>query len=262
MAIKKLTIVNGIIQDKDIDGIPVKIQIVEPKGKRNVRTLVKMKESIGITNHNTGNASPTAGDEMHAKWMQNVEDADIQYVSVPLYVDHDSITQVIPIDEVCYHAGDGRGDGNYKTVGIEICENINVEKAEENAKKLNAALLLTYPAWKVFKHQDWSGKFCPRIILGRKGWTKFVEDIYAYVRGAAAAEKIYQQKLTGTLKRGMVNQYVKNLQELLNKYGYKLVVDGNFGSITESAVRDFQRTRGLVCDGIVGQKTWDKLYGV
>ncbi|MDF2591982.1 MAG: hypothetical protein K0S75_1448 [Clostridia bacterium] len=65
-----------------------------------------------------------------------------------------------------------------------------------------------------------------------------------------------------TLKRGMKNGYVKTLQTTLNKYGYKLTVDGDFGAITEGAVRDFQRTRGLVPDGIVGPKTWDKLYGV
>ena len=260
MVIKKLTIIKGIIQDKFIDGIPIKVQIVQPKGKKNVRTLIKMKECIGITNHNTGNTTPTAGDEMHAKWMQNVENADIQYVSVPLYVDHDSITQVVPLDEVCYHAGDGKGDGNYKTIGIEICENANVLKAEENSKKLNAALLLTYPKWKVFKHQDWSGKFCPRVILARNGWHQFVEDINSYVKGANATEKKQEQKLTIILKHGMNNQYVKTLQEQLNKFGYKLKVDGDFGKITEKAVIDFQRTKGLICDGIAGPKTWNKLY--
>jgi hypothetical protein len=65
-----------------------------------------------------------------------------------------------------------------------------------------------------------------------------------------------------TLKKGMDNQYVKTLQELLNKYGYKLTPDGDFGVITDGAVKDFQRTRGLVCDGIVGQKTWNKLFEV
>jgi N-acetylmuramoyl-L-alanine amidase len=182
MAINKLNIVDGIIQDKFIDTIPVKVQIVKPKGKTNVRTLIKMKECIGITNHNTGNSTPTAGDEMHANWMQNVENADLQYVSVHLFVDQDSITQVVPLDEVTYNAGDGKGDGNYKTISVEICENANVLKAEENAKKLNAALILTYPKLKIFKHQDWSGKFCPRVILERNGWNKFVEDINAYVK--------------------------------------------------------------------------------
>jgi hypothetical protein len=35
---------------------------------------------------------------------------------------------------------------------------------------------------------------------------------------------------------------------------------GEFGAITEGAVRGFQRIRGLITDGVVGQKTWNKLY--
>ena len=53
--IKSLTIIHGIIQDKKIGGIPIKLAIVQPRGKANVRTLIKMKEVIGITNHNTAN---------------------------------------------------------------------------------------------------------------------------------------------------------------------------------------------------------------
>jgi hypothetical protein len=65
------------------------------------------------------------------------------------------------------------------------------------------------------------------------------------------------------LRRGMKNEFVKMLQEMLNKRGgYKLMVDGDFGAITEDAVINFQRTRGLVADGIVGTKTWDKLQWV
>ncbi|MDD4565506.1 MAG: N-acetylmuramoyl-L-alanine amidase [Eubacteriales bacterium] len=175
--IQKLNIVNGVLQDKFIDGIPVKVQIVEPKGKLNVRTLIKMTEIIGVTNHNTGNPSPTAGDERHAKWLQNVEYADKEYVSAHLFVDEDSITQCVPLDEVCFHAGDGKGAGNRKTIAIEICENRNVDKAIENAKKLNAALILTYPRLVIYKHQDWSGKHCPRVLLSRGIWDLFVRDI-------------------------------------------------------------------------------------
>ncbi|MBF4693625.1 peptidoglycan recognition protein family protein [Fusibacter ferrireducens] len=184
--IKKLTIVNGIVQDQKIGEINFKADIVKPSGKHNVRTqiLLDLKTALGITNHNTGNNAPTASDEMHAKWMQNVENADETYVGAHFFVDEDSIMQVLPINEVAYHAGDGKGNGNMKTIAIEICENGNILKAEENAKMLNAALILTYPHFKIYKHQDWSGKYCPRVILGRNSWDDFKADIMAYVEDA------------------------------------------------------------------------------
>lgn len=52
---------------------------------------------------------------------------------------------------------------------------------------------------------------------------------------------------------------VAHLQELLGACGYRLRPDGDFGWITESAVRDFQRRNGLRVDGIVGDRTWEAL---
>ena len=52
-----------------------------------------MSQTIGITYHNTGNSAPTAGDEAHTKWLQNVENADKEYVSVHFFVDENSITR-------------------------------------------------------------------------------------------------------------------------------------------------------------------------
>jgi peptidoglycan hydrolase-like protein with peptidoglycan-binding domain len=50
------------------------------------------------------------------------------------------------------------------------------------------------------------------------------------------------------------------LQQLLESHSYRTGgIDGKFGSKTEQAVKTFQRTFGLVIDGIVGAKTWDKL---
>lgn len=48
--------------------------------------------------------------------------------------------------------------------------------------------------------------------------------------------------------------YVEEIQKIL-----KLKVDGSFGTITETAVKSFQRSNGLVADGSVGPATWSKL---
>lgn len=58
------------------------------------------------------------------------------------------------------------------------------------------------------------------------------------------------------LKKGSKGTQVKRLQEYLNWFGnYGLVVDGDFGSKTDKAVRDFQKRTGLTVDGIFGSKS-------
>ena len=65
------------------------------------------------------------------------------------------------------------------------------------------------------------------------------------------------------LKRGSKSEAVKVLQQLLNdKTQANLTVDGAFGSGTENAVERFQRSNGLVIDGIVGPATLKFLKSV
>ena len=60
-----------------------------------------------------------------------------------------------------------------------------------------------------------------------------------------------------TLKKGNKNTRVKDLQKFLNWYlSGKLVVDGDFGKKTESAVKSFQKYESLVKDGIYGEKSY------
>lgn len=61
------------------------------------------------------------------------------------------------------------------------------------------------------------------------------------------------------LKKGIKGNEVKKLQELLNKNGFSLIADGDFGLKTEAAVKEFQKKKNLIADGIVGPKTWEAL---
>jgi hypothetical protein len=55
--------------------------------------------------------------------------------------------------------------------------------------------------------------------------------------------------------------HVRALQSAMNKRSAGLVVDGNFGPVVNTAVREFQRVNRLVVDGEAGPLTWRALVG-
>lgn len=56
--------------------------------------------------------------------------------------------------------------------------------------------------------------------------------------------------------------YIKDIQNKLNKVGYALDVDGSRGPKTQTAVKDFQKKQGLVVDGLPGPQTKARLDAV
>jgi peptidoglycan L-alanyl-D-glutamate endopeptidase CwlK len=60
---------------------------------------------------------------------------------------------------------------------------------------------------------------------------------------------------TDSVKFGSRGENVRQIQQQLQKLGYKIADDGKFGPKTDAAVKDFQRKHNLETDGIVGAKT-------
>lgn len=63
-----------------------------------------------------------------------------------------------------------------------------------------------------------------------------------------------------TIKMGSKGEWVKLAQARLVVAGYPITVDGDFGPNTKNAVIAFQGANRLTKDGIIGPKTWAKLY--
>ena len=57
------------------------------------------------------------------------------------------------------------------------------------------------------------------------------------------------------LKNGSKGEDVKKLQKYLG-----IPDDGDFGSGTETAVKNWQKANGLKDDGVVGDITWGKMF--
>ncbi|MGV8981322.1 L,D-transpeptidase family protein [Clostridium sp.] len=92
--------------------------------------------------------------------------------------------------------------------------------------------------------------------------TVYQNKIYTSNQVKSIGIKIQNKQQTivkTTVKQGDKGNKVKEVQQKLNKFGYKLYVDGDFGLLTHYAVIDFQMRNKIVKDGIVGNLTLEKL---
>jgi len=77
--------------------------------------------------------------------------------------------------------------------------------------------------------------------------------------GVLIARRSTTRRNLPTLRFGNSGLAVRALQRLLIAKGYAIRVDGNFGALTETAVKAFQDQRNLLVDGVVGPNTWYSL---
>ena len=226
-----------------LNGVEFFNKIVAPKGKENVRTLEKMVPKYLVV-HNTANTASGADDLSHAKYLQNLEDADKTYVSWHLTVDSDSCTKHLPFEEQGYHAGDGKGRGNTQGIGIEITENKDYSKAEDNALNVICFLMKAYNITtdRVLPHRYFatSKKLCPRKILmsqatWQKDWSVFQKRIeerykllYKPTSGTGGVKEVIYQIEKGDTLSGISKKYGVDMIALAKKnklsYPYRIYV--------------------------------------
>lgn len=97
--------------------------------------------------------------------------------------------------------------------------------------------------------------------------TKFCRPDYSIVSSIASNSSVTTSSTTSSgstsqstaLKIGSKGQTVIDLQNNLNKLGYNLIVNGDFGQKTEAAVKAFQKKYSITVDGIVGTQTYQTL---
>lgn len=157
----------------------------------NRRPRLKMEPS-SITIHHTGNPSSTARNERN--WLTNP--SNTRTASYHIVIDEREAIEVIPLNEVAWHAGDGnRADsGNRTSIGIEICESGNYEVTLSNTIELVATMLheRKWGVSRLKRHFDWSGKNCPRLMNldgNWTGWKQFLNRVQNRLNELSDANK-------------------------------------------------------------------------
>lgn len=226
----------------------------------------KITDLIGITVHNTERIV-VSGTTMAEQYTRATVNGNMGDVRVHFYVDDTCAWQNLPLDLSGWHAADGDGDGNRKTIAIECIMNgsgdARDKKAEENCARLVAGLLMKFSLkdWQIYSHNHWySRKYCPAYILPH--WNDFRAKVKGFMK---AADPPLLDK-TG-YKKG---------SDTIGSYGVKLLLllardkklqphnmDVNsccFGDGTEKAVNYLLKKWGYRQNGIAGKNFEKRLY--
>lgn len=137
-----------------------------------------------IVVHETDNTAKGANADAHFKYWDTNDNADS---SVHYVVDDTKVIQLLELTQRAWHVGDNKGYSNItnsNAIGIEICVNSDGDytKARQNCIELVKYLIgvTGLPANKLVRHNDASGKYCPRKMLDNPQlWTDFKAQIQA-----------------------------------------------------------------------------------
>lgn len=182
---------------------------------------------IGVTIHNTDWIATASGTTPAEQYTRATVNGNMNDVRVHYYVDNVCAWQNLPLTLSGWHAADGSGNGNRRTIAIECimsrAYNAADRKSEDNAARLAAALLRQYGLGidQLYTHTHWlnvrdgrsgsvdqlntmhnSYKMCPLYILPH--WAAFRAKVQAYLNqsqtttkpsGSAATKLRYDWKL-------------------------------------------------------------------
>lgn len=159
---------------------------------------------LGVTVHNTDWINVNSATTPAEQYTRATVNGNMKSVRVHYYVDNECAWQNLPLDLSGWHAADGNGNGNRKTIAIECimssAYNENDKKSEDNCARLAAYLLCLYnlDISHLYTHTHWlnvkngkkgsvdylntaknSYKMCPAYILPH--WNNFKAKVQAYM---------------------------------------------------------------------------------
>lgn len=242
------------------NGVKVNEYLLTVHNTNNIDMPGKRTGLVGITVHNTDKIS-VSGTTMSEQYTRATVNGNMGDVRVHFYVDETEAWQNLPLDQAGWHAADGDGDGNMKTIAIECIMDgsgsSTSKKAEDNCARLVAWLLDKYklPDSAIYSHNHWyKQKYCPAYILPH--WDSFVKKCISY--RAKNTEKPVLDK--SGYKKGDKTIGALALKEMLllakqlgiNKYG--MDENQSVGDGTVKAINYMLGIWGYKQTGIAGEK--------
>lgn len=173
-------------------------QGIIPKGNKNRPGSKLANVPLYVTVHETGNPAANATAEMHREFTEGGGGASS--VSFHFVVDEHEAIQLLPLDEIGWHAGDGCDNypdgigtddiGCFGSIAIEVCVNkgANFNQTLLNLEILIAMIVSGYKRFdygdgraknllsisRIAQHNAWSGKNCPQTIRETNRWGEVV----------------------------------------------------------------------------------------
>ena len=211
---------------------------------------------IGVTVHNTDWISVASGTTPAEQYTRATVNGNMKDVRVHYYVDNTCAWQNLPHSLSGWHAADGSGNGNRRTIAIECimssAYNVTDKKSEDNCARLAAALLKKYnlDINHLFTHTHWlnvrdgkSGtvdylntarnpyKMCPAYILPH--WVAFKAKVQSYLNSGSTpatptpAKQLYRVRKTWADAKSQIGAFssLENAKKVC-KNGYA-VFDSN-----------------------------------
>ena len=187
--------------------------LTEHNPKRIAMPSKMTKSIIGVTIHNTDAIKAASGTTMAEQYTRATVNGNMNSVRVHYYVDSVGAWQNLPLTWQGWHAADGSGNGNTRTIAIECIMSgkgtAEDKAAEDNAARIAADLLKTYGLGIdcLFTHTHWLNvrdgrkgtvdqlnvmrhpyKMCPLYILPH--WQDFEAKVAAYMgEGVSKSEE-------------------------------------------------------------------------
>lgn len=176
-------------------------------------------------------ANPHANAEDHQKYFDGSDGGGGRYAGAHIFVDKDEAVEIIPLDEVAYHANEKQpklptlrasapfyheGNANLLTIGIEMCIEKDgnfhpdtVERTRQVVKYLQDKFpQLRDTKNRIVRHYDVTGKNCPKpFVEDEQKWKAFLssidQPIYKPVaKPKAQSEPSYKGKRAESIYKG------------------------------------------------------------